>query len=879
MNVPAQKPNKGRPQGGITFGLHYSCDDKAETIYKTNNVLFVQLNKCKVHLLVAYFNPKTDIIDIVEELAGCLSKTQTDRHNSIIAGDFNCRLDTTNEKGDTLVDFMLMNRLHCANDPSVETYIFKNGKSTIDLCFTNQPSLLANSNIVPSILTKHHQVLITAAVQYEKREQFGKPIRKCDMEKLFSSLTAALSTEPTLLDAGCLLSTLQACFGNASVTRNRKSKPWFDRELYHINICFKRALSNVKLYADNDSLSALNYWKRMYKQTCSKKQILYYKMIEEKQIQTAETNTSKFWTIMKSKNSPSSNPHINYDTLFNHFAQLYHKDIEHWTIDFLQATDHDYITTGCQKYDYQIDAEINPIEIYHAVKSLKNNKACGIDLISGEVLKSAYPIIHEILHYLFNMLFEQKLCPEQWKTSILTVLYKGKGNKQNPNNYRGIAVLPALYKTYAHIICERLTLWAESSGILPNSQHGFRRSKSTLSAITELFDSSSAAMDRYGCYYICFIDFEKAFDSIDRKMLFKKLSILGLSEQFLHVLYSLIASNYVRLKSGNYLMQKIAQNIGAPQGDKLSPLLFAIYIADLDAILSNGSKILFYADDLAIAHENIRIVQESVTSLERYCDQNGLRVNITKSKVMKIRKNGGRLSRADYIRYNSQPLEFANEFKYLGIILQTNLKATKHLKHLKNKALIATNTLASKMSLEKISLQSAPRLFNAVVTPASTYGIKIFENILTPELWEQHMKTVHSIFFKKWAGVPRRLPTIPLINRILYADDLKIAQVKSRNSRKAIATFYSNGCHHRLCFIIGCYTADETNRFCRCVLCAANILDNYHICVCPKLPDTSCIDRVKFMLFSEVTPILEPKTKNELMFENQMYCNENPQDL
>ena len=123
-------------------------------------------------------------------------------------------------------------------------------------------------------------------------------------------------------------------------------------------------------------------------------------------------------------------------------------------------------------------------------------------------------------------------------------------------------------------------------------------------------------MDRYCCYYICFIDFEKAFDSIDRELLFNKLSKLGLSEHFLHVLYSLIASNYVCLKSGSYLMQKTAQNIGVPQGDKPSPLLFAIYIADLDTILSNGAEILFYVDDLAIAYEIIKIVQESVTFLD-----------------------------------------------------------------------------------------------------------------------------------------------------------------------------------------------------------------------------------------------------------------------
>ena len=145
-----------------------------------------------------------------------------------------------------------------------------------------------------------------------------------------------------------------------------------------------------------------------------------------------------------------------------------------------------------------------------------------------------------------------------------------------------------------------------------------------------------------------------------------------------------------------------------------------------------------------------------------------------------------------------------SEFVYLGIKFQTNLKPTKQLKHLVTKAVIATNSPNTKLDLNKISLISATRLFNTLIIPAATYGHHIFKDLMSAEVWNNHKRQIYGIFFKKWAAIPRRLSTMPLIDGLFGPDPLKLAERQPR-TRTIIAMYYSNGCHHRLCVNGNCF--------------------------------------------------------------------------
>ena len=95
---------------------------------------------------------------------------------------------------------------------------------------------------------------------------------------------------------------------------------------------------------------------------------------------------------------------------------------------------------------------------------------------------------------------------------------------------------------------------------------------------------------------------------------------------------------------------------------------------------------------------------------------------------------------------------------------------TKHLKHLRRKALIGTKTLSVKIDLAKVQLSTAMTLFESIILPSATYSLEVYRGKITESIRQRHIKILHSIFYKRWAGVPRRLPTEQLMNRMLEGD-------------------------------------------------------------------------------------------------------------
>ena len=161
-------------------------------------------------------------------------------------------------------------------------------------------------------------------------------------------------------------------------------------------------------------------------------------------------------------------------------------------------------------------------------------------------------------------------------------------------------------------------------------------------------------------------------------------------------------------------------------------------------------------------------------TLEKNCVKNELEVNTGKTKVTKIRK-ACRLCHYDKLTYRKTILEFVNSFNYLGVILQSNANPTKHLKQLRRKVLVGNYILSRKMDLAKEQLNTTRTLFESKILPSATYCLELFGGKLTESVMQRHIKILHSIFYKSWAGVPRRLPTEQLMTRILSDDFITIS--------------------------------------------------------------------------------------------------------
>lgn len=186
----------------------------------------------------------------------------------------------------------------------------------------------------------------------------------------------------------------------------------------------------------------------------------------------------------------------------------------------------------------------------------------------------------------------------------MALIPKGKGPLTEPTSWRGIAKKSCAYKLLGSLLAGRLTSFVEHKKALPEEQHGFRAQRSTMTACRILLADVEETLARNRqCIYSVFVDFRAAFDSGSRTLVLHKLAEIGVPEVLLLIMRDILQANQIILDDGVAEHPSIAQTTGFAHGDNLSPLLFALLIADLPARIKNrhkSVKIIMYADDLVL---------------------------------------------------------------------------------------------------------------------------------------------------------------------------------------------------------------------------------------------------------------------------------------
>ena len=165
-----------------------------------------------------------------------------------------------------------------------------------------------------------------------------------------------------------------------------------------------------------------------------------------------------------------------------------------------------------------LDGAISVSEVQAAIKALKDNKAAGPDGLSNDFFRYSAPCVLHFLTEYFNKLFDTGTFPSEWSESVILPIYK-KGDVNSPNNYRGISLLNVGGKLYSYILNKCLTQWIEDNKMLNEAQAGFRQGYSTIDHVFTLLALVQKQLLNHGKLYVCFIDFKKAFDLIDRNTL------------------------------------------------------------------------------------------------------------------------------------------------------------------------------------------------------------------------------------------------------------------------------------------------------------------------------------------------------------------------
>ena len=335
-------------------------------------------------------------------------------------------------------------------------------------------------------------------------------------------------------------------------------------------------------------------------------------------------------------------------------------------------------------------------EVLDHLESLKTKKAVGIDGISPYFIKLAAPFIHIPLTYLYNLCISKGIVPSAFKSGKVIPIHK-KGSLDDMNNYRPITVLSVLTKPLEKHIQSNLMQFFEMHKLFNPHQSAFRRFHSCESAALRITEKYLNAFNNSELCGAVFIDFSKAFDTINHDILLYKLKLYGFSGTSLDFFTSYLTGRSQSVSIQSELSQSLPVHCGVPQGSILGPILFCIFINDLPLHIENCDCDLF-ADDTTMGSSgpDLDTIEHKLTidmgNVVKWCRINHMLINFQKTTCMLLcsRQKRQRLSRSNLnieinIHDSSVILPQVNCQKLLGIIIDHNLTFADHVDYVSKK--------------------------------------------------------------------------------------------------------------------------------------------------------------------------------------------------
>ena len=212
-------------------------------------------------------------------------------------------------------------------------------------------------------------------------------------------------------------------------------------------------------------------------------------------------------------------------------------------------------------------------EVKAALNKVKNGKAFGTDDIPTEVLKN--PKAERLLGEVIQQCFEAGEVPEYWLRGVINPIPKcSSKDPRVPMNYRGITIGSIPCKVYSTILNARLTTWLESNQVISDSQNGYRKNRSCLDHLYTIASIIQTRKEKRKSTFVCYVDAQKAFDSVNRMCLWYKLQTLGIHGQFLKALQSLYEDYKCCVRINEEKTNWFSVPQGVKQGCPISPTLF-----------------------------------------------------------------------------------------------------------------------------------------------------------------------------------------------------------------------------------------------------------------------------------------------------------------
>ena len=402
----------------------------------------------------------------------------------------------------------------------------------------------------------------------------------------------------------------------------------------------------------------------------------------------------------------------------------------------------------------QLDEPFTEEEVAKAINSLKAGKAAGPDGLCPEIFMHGGPEITKLLTKFSNKCWETGTVPSNWLRANIVTIYKKKGEKAECGNYRGLSMLDVAGKIFAKVLNQRFCSQIAEK-ILPESQSGFRADRSTTDMIFICRQILEKSREQQQQLSLGFIDLKKAFDTVNRELLFAVMRRFGCPPTFVALVKALHSNNTAAVRIGGETSEPFETSMGVKQGCVLAPLLFNVFLLAVTLLATNEtdtpapgvalryrldggafnvrrfaarSKVSYltlrdlqYADDAAIASGSPAELQIEMTKTNQQLERMGLTMNKTKTEVM--HNNDAATSRREGVHIDGTQLPTTSDFTYLGSIISSNCTIDRELTNRISRASAAFGQLKDRVYLNRnLKLTTKLRVYEAIVLSILLYS-------------------------------------------------------------------------------------------------------------------------------------------------------------
>ena len=645
---------------------------------------------------------------------------------TVIMGDFNLDLSSSHLQGITGNFVRTMESFFFTQCIDTPTRVTERNATLLDHMWINCEDLLINSGTLTG-LSDHKMIkgIFNIKIKHEKKETFTcRSYRGFNQEKYLEDLSKVDWTLPGD-DIERTWQVWKSKFLNVLNSHTRiitykkgkqnTQKPWINSNVLEL-VWKKHAAEVTKEY--RPTTVNMESWRKAKHESdkeCFKaKQAYYHDKIEEN-----ISNPRKIWKIIKDiapatlKSKTLKECALPADEFADFFTRVDNLDVSPANTAEINHDLNGFQLTKCTEE-----------EVLKIVKNLATNKAEGIDGIPSKAIKLGITKLLKPLTDLINNFIVAGF-PRELKTAIVLPIHK-KGPTDMLDNYRPISLLPCVSKIAERVIVDQLNSHLTTNKLISKSQHGFRQMHSTNTGLLQITEYIRKELDQGKAIGLVALDLSKAFDTIDHRILIRKLPSFNLGPNTIAFLNNYLSDRALMVRTGKENSKLCSVSRGVPQGSILGPLLFTLYINDVPNLITN-SQAMLYADDTTLYTSskfpaNIQVtLNNDIKILENWFKENKLKINASKTEYMLVSNNRTR-KRFDQIKIkvDNQILLEKEVVKILGINISNDLSWENH-----TRKLIGTMRhyyRSFSRSCKVLTKDSKRLLYNSAIASRLNYG-------------------------------------------------------------------------------------------------------------------------------------------------------------